>query len=372
MSVEIVSDKLLEMAQNSGFPDNYHRNDVTIRSWMGFHNTPISPEILVIDLDLTKRTNDYGTIPLLGKNVKMRENFQRLANNVVPFLESGRVLIALVSNETSIMDLSNATSYSWLNQLQSADFIDHQKKRRVEMAFENSVIEQYLDFVEWYRYGIRVRDDVVNDPKILARNPTDKEPVAVSLGKYLDPNGVMRAMSGQLILLPQPTSLNARNLNDVVDALVNLGEEKLSSEPEGDREIETHDNQLTLPASIFDDQLSSRCAHHFEQENYEEAVQNALKTLEVKIREAGDFSKDDYGDNLATDAFNPEDGPLSFGETKGEKEGVMFLYRSAFKTFYNPTKHRFLGDLDKEQAYHILCFVNMLIKMLEDDPITVD
>jgi len=123
---------------------------------------------------------------------------------------------------------------------------------------------------------------------------------------------------------------------------------------------------------VFDEEVLERCAHHFEQGNFEEAVQNALKTLEVRIREEGGFSQNEYGDSLAMEAFRPDEGPLSFGETDAEQQGVMFLYRSAFKTFYNPAKHRFLDDLDKKQTYHILCFVNMLITLLERNPIEPD
>lgn len=238
-----------------------------------------------------------------------------------------------------------------------------------------AAVNRYFAYVGSYRQGIRIRDDVVGTPEILANNAVDQEPIAVALNEYLDPNGILRETSGRVVLLPQPTRLPQSSLHsggeffDLIDAIVGIGEAYLPERAGNVEEIKTQSSRLELPTSVFDDELLERCAHHFEQENFETAIQNALKTLEVKIRREGGFSQDEYGDTLATEAFRPGQGSLSFGETDAEQEGVMFLYRSAFKTFYNPTKHRFLDDLDKQQAYHVLCFVNMLITLLEENPI---
>lgn len=375
MYVEIISDKLLDLAQESNFAEGYHREDVTIRSWEGFHDTPITPNVLVVDLDLSRHTNDYGNVPLFGNIVEMRENFQRLSGIVARFIESGGVFVVLLSGKTTLPALNTAHSYGWLDQLQMAEIIENDGRSQIEVISELDAVHRYFDFVESYDRGIRIRDDVVEAPEVIARNAVDQEPAAVAVDEYLDPNGVPREARGQVILLPQPTDLpqptplTASRFFDLIDAVVDLGEAYLPERGGEVEEISPQRSRLELPVSVFDEEILERCAHHFEQENFEEAVQNALKTLEVKIRDEGDFPQTELGDNLATQAFHPEEGPLSFGETEAERQGVMFLYRSAFKTFYNPSKHRFLDDLDKKQTYHILCFVNMLITLMEENPI---
>lgn len=110
MQVEIISDKFLEFTQQSNFEENYHQEDVTIRSWKGFHDTSITPNVLVVDLDLSNHTNDYGNIPLFGNVGEMGENFQRLTGIIARFIESGGVFIALISRKTTLPALNTSHS----------------------------------------------------------------------------------------------------------------------------------------------------------------------------------------------------------------------------------------------------------------------
>lgn len=121
---------------------------------------------------------------------------------------------------------------------------------------------------------------------------------------------------------------------------------------------------VELPEYILDDELRLRVVEHFENEQYQSAVQQSFITLEERIREKGGYNYEDHGTSLVSEAFHYENGPLAFGRTESEKRGVMLLYKSAFQTFRNPSSHRFLDGMEPQHAHHIICFVNLLLLFL--------
>ena len=58
-------------------------------------------------------------------------------------------------------------------------------------------------------------------------------------------------------------------------------------------------------------------------------------------------------------------GELSFGETGGEKQGVMFLYRGAMMSLRNPASHRFIEQVDEDYARDTLHTVNLLLRLVD-------
>lgn len=359
MDVEIVSDKILQIAQEVDF----NADSVTIRDWMNFADSTVSPDVLVLDLDLSEHTNDNGTIPTFFSSIQeLRECFRDLREDIIPFLESGRVVIVLTSNRTGLMDFSNVDSLSWIDRLQSINLVQNESQSGVETVSESESVVRYFDCVESYDIGVRVEDGIVTDPDILARNPVTREPVGIATDEYLDPNGIPRQMDGKIVFLPQPTSLNI-GFSEFVNSLAGIGNSFLKIDEKS--AIDSEQGDLQLHSEIFDEELIARCSQQFDQENYQSAVQNAFIALEERIRDRGGFSYDINGVDLATEAFKPNDGPLAFGEIDSEQQGIMHQYRSAFMAFRNPSSHRFLDDLDKVQTYHILCYANMLIRMLE-------
>jgi uncharacterized protein (TIGR02391 family) len=361
MDVEIVSDKILKIAQQGDF----NSDSIAVRNWLEFSESAVSPDILILDLDLSEHTNDNGVVPTFLSNIQeLRECFRGLRENIIPFLESGRVVIALTADRTGLMDFSNVDSLSWLDRLQSINLVQNENKNGVETVSDLEPVMRYFDCVELYDIGIRVEDGIVTDADILARNPVNREPVAIAADEYLDPNGIPRQMKGKVVLLPQPTDLNV-GISEFVFSLVNIGNSYLET---GETEsIDSEQGQLRLPSEIFDEELIARCSQQFNQENYQSAVQNAFIALEERIREQGGFSYDINGVELVTEAFKPDGGPLSFGEINSEQQGIMQQYRSAFMAFRNPSSHRFLEDLDKVQTYHLLCYANMLIQMIKEN-----
>lgn len=115
----------------------------------------------------------------------------------------------------------------------------------------------------------------------------------------------------------------------------------------------------------FDDELANRCLPKYEDEHHQSVVRTALLILEERVRDMGDFSVDTTGSNLMEEAFNPDGGPLAFGETRDEELGAQFLFTGAIKTLRNPASHRTLEEADEEYARDVLHTVNLLLRFIE-------
>lgn len=122
-----------------------------------------------------------------------------------------------------------------------------------------------------------------------------------------------------------------------------------------------------LGSNEFEEELTRRCLPQYESGYYQAAVRNAFTVLEERIRNKGNFEQELTGTELVLEALNPEEGELAFGETKGEKDGVMFLYRGAFQALRNPVSHRFMDEIDDRYAYSIIHTVDLLIRLLDEN-----
>lgn len=124
---------------------------------------------------------------------------------------------------------------------------------------------------------------------------------------------------------------------------------------------------VEVDSSVLDDELAERCLSEYESGHYQSTVRTAFTVLEERVREGGGFPQAISGAELMLQAFNADDGPLSFGQTDGERDGVMFLYRGAFQALRNPVSHRFVEEVDKEYARDAIHTVNLLLRLLDEN-----
>jgi len=121
-------------------------------------------------------------------------------------------------------------------------------------------------------------------------------------------------------------------------------------------ELLTHN---ILRSKVYDDYLSG---------DYESAIFKGIKLLEENVRKKAAQTPDIIGADLMSKAFKPNGGILSHPSAKtiSESEGFHLLMRGAIMWFKNPSSHRTVGYHDPIQAAHVLCFVNLLLDMLEE------
>lgn len=102
--------------------------------------------------------------------------------------------------------------------------------------------------------------------------------------------------------------------------------------------------------------------------DYDTAIFQAFKTVEVVVRKVGGYEKSDYGVNLMRKAFNPQTGTLSNKKSEpSEKQGMSDLFAGAIGLFKNPTSHRDIDGISPEEASDYIKVANCLLRMVDPD-----
>jgi uncharacterized protein (TIGR02391 family) len=98
---------------------------------------------------------------------------------------------------------------------------------------------------------------------------------------------------------------------------------------------------------------------------YDTAVFQAFKELEVRVREIGGFGATDVGVDLMRKAFKPGTGPLSACQTPlGEQESLMHLMAGAIGSYKNPHSHRRVA-IDAAEAVEMIVLASHLLSVAD-------
>lgn len=120
-----------------------------------------------------------------------------------------------------------------------------------------------------------------------------------------------------------------------------------------------------LPEAFLHPDLLQNVRPLFFQARFETAVFEAFKTLEVAIRSAAELGHDLVGVQLASRAFNPEDGPLTDkGAEKGERVALMNLMSGALGSYKNPASHRRV-EIEANEARDMIILASHLLNIVE-------
>ena len=99
---------------------------------------------------------------------------------------------------------------------------------------------------------------------------------------------------------------------------------------------------------------------------YDGAVFQAMKAVEVTVREASGLGDDLVGVKLMRPAFQPENGPLTDLKAEGgERVGRMELFAGAIASYKNPQSHRDVNLDDPLEALEISFLANHLLRIVD-------
>jgi uncharacterized protein (TIGR02391 family) len=105
---------------------------------------------------------------------------------------------------------------------------------------------------------------------------------------------------------------------------------------------------------------------------YDTAVFQAFREVEVAVRRAGKFDDDEVGVHLMREAFRPQppsDRPGSPGRLtdttlpSAEQEAMMNLFAGAIGLFKNPQSHRNM-PMDPPEAAEVIMFASHLLRIV--------
>ena len=124
-------------------------------------------------------------------------------------------------------------------------------------------------------------------------------------------------------------------------------------------------NSVILPRGLLHPVIVKACWSAFLRGDYDTAVFQAFKELEVKIRESSGSKADEYGVHLVRKAFNPKNGTLTDAEAPdAEKEALMNLVAGAVGSYKNPHSHRKI-QLVPEEAVEMIVLSSHLYKIID-------
>jgi uncharacterized protein (TIGR02391 family) len=107
---------------------------------------------------------------------------------------------------------------------------------------------------------------------------------------------------------------------------------------------------------------------------YDTAIFQAFREVEVAVRSAGKFGNDDHGIDLMRDAFRPAEKKGQIAQTPGpltdttlpiaEQQAMSQLFSGAFGFYRNSTAHRYVPT-QPEQAAEVSMFASQLLRVVD-------
>jgi uncharacterized protein (TIGR02391 family) len=121
-----------------------------------------------------------------------------------------------------------------------------------------------------------------------------------------------------------------------------------------------------LPKESLHLRISNKAWSAFMRSEFDVAAFQAMKAVEVAVREASGLPNDLLGVKLMRKAFDPKDGPLTDMEAEeGEKDARSALFAGAIGSYKNPHSHRDVQLTDPSEAVEIIMLANHLLRIID-------
>jgi uncharacterized protein (TIGR02391 family) len=130
-------------------------------------------------------------------------------------------------------------------------------------------------------------------------------------------------------------------------------------------ELSAYVNAVILPRKLLHPLIACACWSAFLRGEYDTAVFQAFREVEVAIRVAGQYSANDYGTDLARRALDPKGGPLTdSSKPTSEREALANLVAGALGSYKNPHSHRKV-QLSVEESVEMIIIASHILKIVE-------
>lgn len=121
-----------------------------------------------------------------------------------------------------------------------------------------------------------------------------------------------------------------------------------------------------IPKQSLDPVLADKVWPLFIRGDYDTAVFQAFKEVEIRARTAASLSPESYGTSLMRDAFHPENGVLTDSSLpSAERQTTSDLFAGAIGLFKNPASHRDVDWNDPAECAELIYLANHLLRMVE-------
>ena len=137
-------------------------------------------------------------------------------------------------------------------------------------------------------------------------------------------------------------------------------------------EFDAYRKASLLPRGQLHPLIASTVYPAFLRGNYDTAIFEAFREVEVAVRDAGKFGPNDYGTDLMRAAFKPaaKNNPVPPGtltDTQlpiAEQEAMANLFAGAIGLYKNPQSHRHVPT-HAEDAAEVIVFASQLLRIVD-------
>jgi uncharacterized protein (TIGR02391 family) len=120
-----------------------------------------------------------------------------------------------------------------------------------------------------------------------------------------------------------------------------------------------------LPKNQIHPLIAAKVYPAFLRGEYDTAIFQAFREIEVAVRLAGNLPHSMVGEKLMRTAFASGTGPLCDTQLPtGEQEAMSHLFAGAFGVYRNSTAHRYVPT-DPEQGAEVIMFASQLLRIVD-------
>lgn len=120
-----------------------------------------------------------------------------------------------------------------------------------------------------------------------------------------------------------------------------------------------------LPKAQLHPLLASTVWAMFLRRDYDTAIFQAFKTVEVEVRSAAGLAPGDLGVALMRRAFGASGALADTNAVESEKEALAHLFAGAIGTYKNPQSHRSVNVSDPHECAEMIIFASHLLRIVD-------